>query len=211
MERVGAAPGFSHDLRGDDFLDARWIHLAGAATPVASLPHAPAARPAGLRHAPDELAVPSPEVQRIHLDVHMVEGGIDDRDDLWMREVRFLPKAVRDDLANLPVHLRLQRLRTRGPEVGPEDLFASGNLWVDLRADREGIELPRLELPHDKVGEVGVPCREADAKPARALLQSRLAADGSPSCLVRVSVTDLSEEAAEAGVAQRPVIQAGPM
>src|SRR5207247_7812801 len=74
-----------------------------------------------------------------------------------------------------------------------------------LRSDAEGGELPRFELPDDEVREVFVPRGQALADPARIGAERCDGPNRPPSSLVRVAVSDLAEEAAEAGVAERPL------
>src|SRR5947199_95389 len=205
VERVAGPSGVAHHLRGDDLLDAGRVHLAGAAAAGASLAHAPPAGPPGLRHSPGELAVPAPQVERVHLDVDMIEHGVDDRNYLGAGKIGLLPKAFRHPLADLAVDLGLERLRGGQGELRPEGLLPRRNLRVDLRSDAEGGELPRFELPDDEVREVFVPRGQALADPARIGAERCDGPNSAPSGIVRVAVSDLAEETTEAGVAERPL------
>src|SRR6266540_2492137 len=211
VQGVAGAAGLPHDLRRNDLLNARRVHLARPAAPRASFAHAPPARPPGLRHAPGELSVAAPQVERVHLQVHMVEGGIEDRDDVGRGQVRFLADPLRDALPDFAVHLRFQRLWRGEPEVGPKRLLPGGDLRIDSRADAESVVLPGLELSRDEVREGVVAGRQPRAHPARPGGVACDLPDRPAPFLVRMPVADLAEEAAEAGVAQHPIAELRPI
>src|SRR5207247_8969611 len=92
-------------------------------------------------------------------------------------------------------------------ELGPQGLLPRGNLGVDLRADGEGVELPRFQLADDEVGKGVVPRREVLANPARARIDMEEFADRPTPDVVRIPVADLPEETAEARIAERAVAE----
>src|SRR2546426_1185540 len=211
VQRVAGPSRFAHDLRGDDLLHARRVHLPRAAAPDAPLPHATPARPAGLRHAAGQLAVAAAEVERIHLEVHVIEDGIEDADDVRASDVRFLPNPFGDPLSDFPVHLGFQRFRAREPELRPEGFLPRGDLGIDLRSDPKRVELPRLELARDEVREAVVPGREPIADPAWTDPDLRDIPDRAAPFLVRVSMANFPEQSAQARIAQRPLGELRPV
>src|SRR5436853_6351727 len=122
-----------------------------------------------------------------------------------MGQVGLLAEPTGDPLSDLSVHLSLQRLRAPEGELGPQGFLPGGHLGVDLRADREGVELPRFQLADDEVGEGVVPRREVLAHPARARSDMKEFADRPTPDVVRIPVADLPEETAEARIAERPL------
>src|SRR5436853_4241638 len=122
-----------------------------------------------------------------------------------MGQVGLLAEPVGDPLSDLSVHLGLQRLRASEGELGPQGFLPGGHLGVDLRADGEGVELPRFQLADDQIGEGVVPRREVLAHPARARIDMEELADRPTPDVVRIPVTDLPEETAEARIAERPL------
>src|SRR2546428_544910 len=121
VQRVAGAAGFPHDLRGNHLLDAGWVHLPGP--PASGTPFAATtpARPARLRHSAGELAVAASQIQRIHLEIHVVETGVKDRDDVGEAQVRFLRNQVGNGFPALAVDLRLDRFGARQRKLGPKD------------------------------------------------------------------------------------------
>src|SRR3990170_2702391 len=211
VERVPGAAGLLHHLGGDDLLDARRVHLARTSAPRAALALASAAGPPGLRDATGELPVPATEEEGVHLDLDVVERGIHNRDDLGLREVRLLPREVGDPLADLPVELRLHRLRLGDAELRPEGLLPRLQLRIDLRPDHEGPVLPGLEGPGRDPREVVEAVEQALAQAAYAFRQADLRTDRAAALRVRVAVADLAEEPAEAGVAEGPLPELRPV
>src|SRR3989454_656210 len=211
VQRVAGPSRFTHDLRGDDLLHARRVHLPRAAAPDAPLSHATPARPAGLRHAAGELAVAAAEVERIHLEVHMIEDGIEDADDVRASDVRFLPNPFGDPLSDFSVHLGFQRFRAREPELRPEGFLPRGDLGIDFRSDPKRVELPRLELARDEVRQTVVPGRESIADPAWTDPDLRDIPDRAAPFLVRVSMANFPEQSAQARIAQRPLGELRPV
>src|SRR3989442_16041277 len=198
---MGGTARFPHDLGRDHFLDARRVHLAGSAAPVTTFPPAAPARPAGLRHASGELAVTAPEVERIHLEIDMVERGVEDGNDVRTLQSRFLLNEIRYSLSDFAVDLGLQRLRACQGELGPERFLPRGHLEIDLGSDPERLELPRLELSRNECCEVVVPTCEAIADPARSLPIHGNPPDRSAPLLVREAMAESPEETTEAGIA----------
>src|SRR5439155_20602537 len=92
-------------------------------------------------------------------------------------------------------------------KLGPQGFLPRGDVGVDLRADREGVALPRFELADDEVGEGVVPRREVLAHPARARSDVEEFADRPTPDVVRIPVADLPEQTAEARIAERAVAE----
>src|SRR2546426_3065832 len=198
VHRMGGTARFPHDLGRDHSLDARRVHLAGSAAPVTTFPPAAPARPAGLRHASGELAVTAPEVERIHLEVDMVEPGVEDGNDVRTLQSRFLLNEIRYSLSDFAVDLGLQRLRACQGELGPERFLPRGHLEIDLGSDPERLELPRLELSRNEGREVVVPTGEAAADPARSVRDHRDLSRRAAPVLVRQAMAESPKEAAKA-------------
>src|SRR2546426_454309 len=210
VHRMGGTARFPHDLGRDHFLDARRVHLARAPATVTTFPPAAPARPTGLRDAAGQLAVAASEVERIHLEVDMVEPGVEDRNDIRAVQGRFLVNEIRDPLSDLAVHLGLQRLRARQSELGPQRFLSRGHLEIDLRSDPERLELPGLELSGREGRKVVVPTREATADPARSLaIHGNLPNRAAP-LLVRQAVAESAEEAAKACITEGPISERAP-
>src|SRR3989449_704021 len=211
VQRVAGAAGFPHDLRGNHLLDAGWVHLPGP--PASGTPFAATtpARPARLRHSAGELAVAASQIQRIHLEIHVVETGVKDRDDVGAVQGRFLPNQVGNAFPDLAVDLRLDRFGARQRKLGPQGLLPGRELEIDLRANPERLEFPGLEFSGDEYREIIVPGRETAADPARV---PRDACDlpYRPSALrVRESMLEFSEEPAEARITHAPITERAPV
>src|SRR5438128_1047794 len=201
VQCVAGAAGFPHELGRDHFLDARRVHFSRPSATVTPFPPAAPARPAGLWHAAAQLAVAATEVEGIHLEIDMVEPGVEDRDDVRAVQGRFFLNEIRYALSDLAVDLGLQRLRARQSELGPERFLPPGHLEIDLRSDPERLELPGLELPCHEGREVVVPTCEAIAHPARSLPIHGNPPDRSAPLLVREAMAESPEETTEAGIA----------
>src|SRR5213594_3938895 len=201
VQCVAGAAGFPHELGRDHFLDTRRVHFSRPSATVTPFPPAAPARPAGLWHAAAQLAVAATEVEGIHLEIDMVEPGVEDRDDVRAVQGRFFLNEIRYALSDLAVDLGLQRLRARQSELGPERFLPRGHLEIDLRSDPERLELPGLELPCHEGREVVVPTCEAIAHPARSLPIHGNPPDRSAPLLVREAMAESPEETTEAGIA----------
>src|SRR6266540_2489694 len=125
--------------------------------------------------------------------------------------MRAIAEPLRDALPDFAVHLRFQRLWRGEPEVGPKRLLPGGDLRIDSRADAESVVLPGLELSRDEVREGVTAGRQPRAHPARPGGVACDLPDRPAPFLVRMPMADLAEEAAEAGVAERPIPELRPI
>src|SRR3989442_672834 len=204
-------PSSPYGIRGDHLLDARRVHLTGP--PASGTPFAATtpARPARLRHSAGELAVAASQIQRIHLEIHVVETGVKDRDDVGAVQGRFLPNQVGNAFPDLAVDLRLDRFGARQRKLGPHGLLPRRELEIDLRPHPQRLEFPGVEFSGDEYREIIVPGRETTADPAWV---PRDACDlpYRPSALrVRESMLEFSEEPAEARITHAPITERAPV
>src|SRR5713101_1264016 len=211
VQGVAGAAGFPHDLRRDHFLHARRVHLAAPVASGTSFAATTSARPARLRHTAGELAVAASQIQRIHLEIDMVEAGVEDRDHVGAVQRGFLPNQVGHAFPDFAVDLRLDRFRARQGKLGPQGLFPRRELEIDLRADPERLEFPGLEFSSHEFREVIVPRRKPTADPACLTRDARDPSDRVSTLRVRQAMSKFPEESAEARIAQAPLTERAPV